>query len=455
MKTTKLVEKIRESMTTAGLSADDKSPLLVALSGGADSVALLRALLELGYDCVAAHCNFHLRGDESMRDERFVRDLCQRLGVELHVQDFDVEAYKRTRRGVSTEMACRSLRYDWFYELTMALKCRPVAVAHHADDNLETFFLNLLRGTGINGLVGMRTYDRWARIVRPMLGVTRGQVLQYLHDIGQDYVTDSTNLQNDYRRNRLRNVVLPAIDREFDNARQRIADTMRHLDDERELLDYLVARIEEDDVGFYDEDTGDWCYCRQKLLEAPKPGMMLYALLRRSGFNRTQCDQAVKASVGATFHTSSHTLTVERKSFLVQWNTDTSKSSSSSDDEIEIDWGMERQLDGRLATVDGGEPFAPSMVDGKRRVAFNNCIMSCSRVVLRHWRKGDRFKPFGMKGTKLISDLFVDLKFTAEQKKAVWLMEADGEIVWVLGARAAQAFVVEPGSTDYVLCNYS
>ena len=452
MKTTKLVEKIRESMTTAGLSADDKSRLLVALSGGADSVALLRALLELGYDCVAAHCNFHLRGDESMRDERFVRDLCQRLGVELHVQDFDVEAYKRLHRGVSTEMACRSLRYDWFYELTMALKCRPVAVAHHADDNLETFFLNLLRGTGINGLVGMRTYDRWARIVRPMLGVTRGQVLQYLHDIGQDYVTDSTNLQNDYRRNRLRNVVLPAIDREFDNARQRIADTMRHLDDERELLDYLVARIEEDDVGFYDEDTGDWCYCRQKLLEAPKPGMMLYALLRRSGFNRTQCDQAVKASVGATFHTSSHTLTVERKSFLVQRNT-SSSDGQSSDGEIVVDFDRQWHLQGRLEAVAGREPFATTMVDGKRRVAFGPGIRRCTRVALRHWRKGDRMRPFGMRGTKLISDLFVDLKFTAEQKKAVWLMEADGEIVWVLGARAAQAFVVEPGSTDYVLCN--
>ena len=454
MKTTKLVEKIRESMTTAGLSADDKSRLLVALSGGADSVALLRALLELGYDCVAAHCNFHLRGDESMRDERFVRNLCQRLGVELHVQDFDVEAYKRLHRGVSTEMACRKLRYDWFYELTMALKCRPVAVAHHADDNLETFFLNLLRGTGINGLVGMRTYDRWARIVRPMLGVTRGQVLQYLHDIGQDYVTDSTNLQNDYRRNRLRNVVLPAIDREFDNARQRIADTMRHLDDERELLDYLVARIEEDDVGFYDEDTGDWCYCRQKLLEAPKPGMMLYALLRRSGFNRTQCDQAVKASVGATFHTSSHTLTVERKSFLVQRNT-SSSDGQSSDGEIVVDFDRQWHLQGRLEAVAGREPFATTMVDGKRRVAFGPGIRRCTRVALRHWRKGDRMRPFGMRGTKLISDLFVDLKFTAEQKKAVWLMEADGEIVWVLGARAAQAFVVEPGSTDYVLLTYS
>ena len=442
-------------MDMAGLSDVDNIRLIVALSGGADSVALLHALLELGYTCVAAHCNFHLRGQESMRDERFVRDLCRKLGVELHVQEFDVEAYKRLHRGVSTEMACRNLRYGWFLDMTVALKCRHVAVAHHADDNVETFFLNLLRGTGINGLVGMRTYDRWSRIVRPMLGVTREQVLLYLQDIGQDYVTDSTNLQNDYRRNRVRNVVLPTIEREFGNARQRIADTMRHLDDERELLDYLVTRLEEDGAGGYDEDTGNWSYCRQKLLQAPKPGMMLYALIRNCGFNRSQCDQAVKASVGAKFFTSSYTLTVQRKIFLVQPDAGSSDGQYGGDEEIVVDFDRQWHLDGRLSTVAGREPFAPSMVDGRRCVAFDAGIRRCDRVVLRHWRKGDRMRPFGMRGTKLISDLFVDLKFTAEQKQAAWLMEADGEIVWVLGCRAAQAFVVNPGSTGYVLLEYS
>ena len=120
-----------------------------------------------------------------------------------------------------------------------------------------------------------------------------------------------------------------------------------------------------------------------------------------------------------------------------------------------VDFDRQWHLQGRLEAVAGREPFATTMVDGKRRVAFGPGIRRCTRVVLRHWRKGDRMRPFGMRGTKLISDLFVDLKFTAEQKKAVWLMEADGEIVWVLGARAAQAFVVEPGSTDYVLLTYS
>ena len=447
-----LVKKISDSMAQAGLSASDNPRLLVALSGGADSVALLRALLELGYTCVAAHCNFHLRGDESMRDERFVRNLCQRLDVELHVRQFDVDAYKRLHRGESTEMACRQLRYCWFFDLTVSLKCRPVAVAHHADDNVETFFLNLLRGTGINGLGGMCVCDKQSRIVRPMLAVTRGQVLHYLHDIGQDYVTDSTNLENDYRRNRLRNVVLPAIDREFENARQRISDTMRHLDDERELLDYLVYRMEQEDVGFCDEDTGAWTYARERLLKAPKPGMMLYALIRRYGFNRSQCDQAIDASVGAKMQSSTHTLTVERQGIVVRPGD--ALSHGPCRDEVEVDLGQERLLDGELTIVASNGPFVPSMVDGKRCVAFNSGIMNSGRMVLRHWRQGDRFRPFFMKGNKLLSDLFVDLKLSPNQKNAVWLMEADGTIVWVLGYRAAQAFVVEPGSTQYVLLRY-
>ena len=164
-------------MALVGLSDAVNVRLLVALSGGADSVALLRALLELGYTCIAAHCNFHLRGDESMRDERFVRNLCQNLGVELHVKDFDVMTYKREHKSASTEMACRNLRYDWFQALRRQLNCRRVVVAHHADDNVETFFINLLRGTGISGLVGMSQDSRVSRVARPMLQVTRQQVL--------------------------------------------------------------------------------------------------------------------------------------------------------------------------------------------------------------------------------------------------------------------------------------
>ena len=184
-------------------------PILVALSGGADSVALLRALHEAGCHSHAAHCNFHLRGDESMRDEQFVRDLCARLEIPLTVKDFDVAAWQQAHGG-SVEMACRELRYAWFEQERERLQCSVIAVAHHADDQIETFFLNLLRGTGIKGLTGMSRLS--GHIWRPLLVVSRQDILDYLFEIGQGYVTDSTNAQNDYRRNRLRNIVLPIVE---------------------------------------------------------------------------------------------------------------------------------------------------------------------------------------------------------------------------------------------------
>ena len=167
--------------------------VLVALSGGADSVALLRVLLRLGYVCEAAHCNFHLRGEESLRDEQFVRELAARLDVPLHVIHFDTNEYAASH-GVSVEMAARELRYGWFGQLRRECGARVVAVAHHRDDSVETFLLNLVRGTGINGLQGIRPVN--GEVVRPLLCVSRAEILEYLASLGQAYVTDSTNLQD-------------------------------------------------------------------------------------------------------------------------------------------------------------------------------------------------------------------------------------------------------------------
>ncbi len=167
--------------------------VLVALSGGADSVALLRVLLVLGYHCEAAHCNFHLRGEESDRDERFVNELCKGLGVTLHVTHFDTVTYA-SRHHVSVEMAAREMRYDWFEQLRKERGMAVIAVAHHRDDSVETFLLNLIRGAGINGLKGISPHN--GCIVRPLLEVSRQDILDYLRCLRQGYVTDSTNLQD-------------------------------------------------------------------------------------------------------------------------------------------------------------------------------------------------------------------------------------------------------------------
>ena len=210
--------------------------VLVALSGGADSVALLRALLELGYRCEAAHCNFHLRGEESDRDELFVADLCHTLGVTLHKTDFQTADYAR-EHGVSIEMAARDLRYGFFHQFMDTGHYTAVAVAHHRDDNAETILLNIIRGTGLQGLTGMPYSNNG--IVRPLLDVSREDITDYLRDVGQNYVTDSTNLTPDVKRNAVRLKLMPLL-RELNPA---ITDTLlQNATNAREAQQYIASR---------------------------------------------------------------------------------------------------------------------------------------------------------------------------------------------------------------------
>ena len=203
-----------------------QSRIIVALSGGADSVALLCILLRLGYSCEAAHCNFHLRGEESIRDQSFVEELTRKLGVPLHLVHFDTKAYA-FQKGISIEMAARELRYDWFEKLRKQRKADVIAVAHHRDDSVETFLLNLIRGTGINGLRGIQPVN--GVIVRPLLNISRYEILDYLSAINQPYVTDSTNLTDDYTRNKIRLNIIPLLEEINPSVSTAIADTAGRL----------------------------------------------------------------------------------------------------------------------------------------------------------------------------------------------------------------------------------
>ena len=204
-----MLRRVSTYIRQRGLLQKDK-PVLVALSGGADSVSLLDVLLRAGYTCIAAHCNFHLRGEESNRDEAFVRDLCKQMNVELEVTDFDTIEYARTHE-VSIEMAARELRYRWFDEMARKHQCQAVCVAHHQNDQAETILLNLKRGTGIRGLAGMRPVSanpivpESVPIVRPLLCTTRGYIEHYLKDKRHlNWVTDSTNSDTSITRNAIR-----------------------------------------------------------------------------------------------------------------------------------------------------------------------------------------------------------------------------------------------------------
>ena len=276
-----------------------KDKILIALSGGADSVALLRILAYLGYSCEAAHCNFQLRGEESVRDELFVRELCEKSGVPLHVIHFETNEYAASNK-VSIEMAARELRYNWFEELRKELGADVIAVAHHRDDSVETLLLNLIRGTGINGLTGIHPKNN--HIVRPLLAVSREDILAYLSYLNQDYVTDSTNLQDEYTRNKIRLNILPMMEAINPSVKSSLFSTASHLQDASVIYN---KEIEEgrrrvlSDEGIFIE----------KLLAEPSPRALLFEILYSLGFNSAQVDDiylSLERQSGRKFFSSSH-----------------------------------------------------------------------------------------------------------------------------------------------------
>lgn len=410
--------------------------ILAAVSGGADSVALLRVLAALGCNCIAAHCNFHLRGDEADRDEAFVRKLCHDLGIELRCTDFDVEAYQKSH-GVSTEMACRELRYEWFERQRAALGCSVIAVAHHRDDNIETFFLNLVRGSGITGLAGIKPCN--GKIVRPLLGSSRDEIINYLETLGQDHVTDSTNLENDYARNKIRNVLLPEISRLFPSAMAGIELTLDNLQGDYAVWSGAVEAFKRDAVEACGH--GQIKIDRRKLAASADPATLLNALLSRYGFNGEQTKAIASASrVGAVFESKEYVAEVGRNDISVF----SPGSFNNAETYALSDAGrIEKEKGILIEIVDNSPEFE---FDRSGKTAYFDADATGDRLTVRHWRQGDRFRPFGMKGTKKLSDYFNDRKFSLMQKLSTPIVEMQGRIVWIAGERAADDFRITPSS---------
>lgn len=435
---------VSSTISRNGLLKHADGPVLVALSGGADSVALLLVLRHLCYDCVAAHCNFHLRGEESDRDETFVFHLCDRLQVPCEVKHFDVPAYQR-EHGVSMEMACRELRYDWFEQMRLKHNCQAIAVAHHSDDSVETFFLNLFRGTGVAGLTGIK--PRNGHIVRPLLQVSRSDIETFLSGLGQSYVTDSTNAQNIALRNRLRNVVLPVINQMFPEGRRQILLTMEHLNEYDHLYSELINQIVAQNTEPPHSNSFELPF--EVITGFSQKSLLLYEIARPYGLNHTQCEQAIAGQEqgrSGYFYSDTHYMRIYRGKIIikplvvvdgVQYPLDFSDTS-----ELPVNLEMRFITDA---------PFGSTQVNGTTSVAFDASVLQCERVVLRRWREGDSMVPFGMRGRKLLSDLFTDYKLDKEQKKKVWILEADGTILWVLGLRASSAFKIHNPTAPHIL----
>ncbi len=415
--------KVLEYIRKNGLLASDK-PVLVALSGGADSVALLRVLLRLGYSCVAAHCNFHLRGNESQRDELFVRDLCQQMQVTCHVESFDTESYAE-EHALSIEMAARDLRYAFFRRLMKEYDIQFVAVAHHRSDQAETVLLNLLRGSGIHGLTGMK--PEYNGVVRPLLDCSKQEILQYLTDLGQDYVMDSSNLSTEPQRNKIRLEVVPLLETINPQAVSAINRSAEYLLQAEKLLKSSVSA----ELQHYRINDNTF---RREMVRSEYGGLLLHEWLNSKGFHSALLEQVLSVAssdaTGKCICSASHTLWIDRDQLICAEN----------EEETDMpNWVISRfpvgeislKRDSREAWLDAAKVYFPLT---QRKVAA-----------------GDRFVPLGMKGSKLVSDFMTDRKFSPLQKlRQTVLVDAKGRIVWLVGQRIDDRFKCSEQTTEVI-----
>ena len=408
-----------------------KRLVLVGLSGGADSVALLGVLVRLGYPCRALHCNFHLRGDESDRDEAFARQFADSLGVPFVKVDFDTRGYAAIHQE-SIEMAARSLRYRWFEEQRQAFDAEAIAVAHHRDDSVETLLMNLLRGSGIRGLGGIR--PRNGQVVRPLLAVSRAEIEEWLQTQGWDYVTDSSNLSDAYTRNFIRLRVLPLLEQLNPAARETIARSAAHLSAAEQLYAYTVEEARK--AVFVTADS----LSIEALMRYPSPETLLYEWLRPLGFSRIVVGELFESLTGLSgkqFYSATHQVLKDRDRLYIA---PLQEPSAWQPIEIPVATGeltqplrlsfqlMERTSDFQLERASDTAYFDAEKLPG--------------RLTLRLPQTGDWFVPFGMRGRKKLSDFFADQKMNRWEKLRQPLLCAGESIVWVVGRRTDDRFRV-------------
>ena len=386
---------------------------IVALSGGADSVALLLLLDEMGYKVHALHCNFHLRGEESDRDERFCEDLCLKKNIPFHRIHFDTLMYAETHK-MSVEMAARELRYRYFEQLRKDIGAEGICVAHHQDDTVETVLLNLVRGTGLRGLTGIQ--PRNGAILRPLLCVTRTEIEAYLATKQQDYVTDSTNLETDFVRNKIRLQVVPLLRQLNPAVSENIVRTAEHLTEAQKVLDAVVDT-------YKGSNQLDLCALQQ----VGSAEYIVFEWLKQYGFNGSQVQQVISAETGSIFSSpTGYEVLKDRDRLLVE-------PTIMAFTPIRIpEEGTYVLPDDRRLNVRRSNPFVSkdsheATLDA-RQVRFP--------LTVRRVEEGDWMIPYGMTGRKLLSDLMTDLKMSLfDRRRQLVVVDAQGAVVWAIGLR--------------------
>lgn len=415
--------------------------VILGLSGGMDSMVLLDVLTRLGYRCVAAHCNFHLRGSESDRDAHFVKEWCEQGNIPLVTVDFDT-IHHAEKQKISIEMAARELRYEWFETVRQEQGADAIAVAHHRDDSVETILLNLIRGTGIKGMTGIVPKNQ--RVVRPLLCVSRADVEAYMAEQLLPYVTDSTNKEDLYVRNMIRLKIIPQLEAINPKVKEAIHRTSRNLAEVEKIYNQSMQEISGKVFHNHRIDIA-------RLQETASPQAILFELLSPLGFTPSDIQDihgSMDGESGRVFCAGPYRLIKDRGFFILDEPDDVSNDQQTyriGEGTNEIRFPVNLSLHVVNAPV-------------SLRKAPQLLYMDADKVVypltLRRWQTGDWFIPFGMKGRKKLSDYFTDKKFSLKEKEEAWVLLSGDRIAWVVGERSDDRFRVTEKTKRVLVVEY-
>ncbi|AWV98554.1 tRNA lysidine(34) synthetase TilS [Arcticibacterium luteifluviistationis] len=421
--------------------------LLLAVSGGVDSMCMLRLFEGTKYKVVVAHCNFSLRGEHSDGDEELIKAYCSQRGIKFETIKFDTLGYAAEQK-ISMEMAARDLRYTWFEGLLKKHKLQWIATAHHAQDSLETALLNLTRGTGLSGLKGI--LPKTDRVIRPLLFAKKDDIKAFAEQEGIPWREDSSNASDKYNRNHVRHHVIPLLEKlnpkvveNFHHTSSRVTNALDYIKNELLVFKRDYLKTTEDSISiasdvFFDESKAT----------------LVEFWLEELGFNydTTISVLASKESLsGSQFFSASHRLLIDRETVIV---TLISQKTEMLDIEIPNDSEDVECIFGNLKfKVFSDLPSKEELI--KPTKAFLNVAKLNYPLKLRKWQKGDVFQPFGMKGKKKVSDFLIDEKVPVSEKEKVMVLCSDREIVWLLGYRISENFKIDKSTSQLLEVTYS
>ncbi len=436
-----MISKVFKKIDEAGIKTGTR--ILCAVSGGIDSTVMLHVLSDFGFDCVVAHCNFKLRGAESDGDEAFVKKLADKFEFKFLCEKFDTNFYAK-QTGLSIQMAARELRYNWFFEMAQEHNCKYIALAHNSDDQAETIITNLIRGTGIRGLTGMKFLKDL--LFRPILEISRKEIEDFALSNTIDFRTDSTNKTVKYSRNKIRHQIIPLMEEINQSSKTNILKSVKYLSDTELVLKAYVSEIRNICLHY---EQNKIIIDIEQLAKCAAPETVLFELLIAEGLPKSLAVESVsllEAQTGKLCRFLNAEVLKDRNRLVIDKNVRPSRVEIAEIDSDNLILLEKYNISAKLIMkIENYE------IIKDKNIAYVDFDKLKFPLIIRHWREGDKFKPFGMKSFKKLSNFFIDEKLSMFDKNDVLILESAGDIVWLLGLRADDRFRISEDTKQILI----